>query len=62
VEKSSPKTWPTFEIFIKLSNVNNHPMGENSPDLVTLEMTGNCLISLLVQPAVVAAQKFRFKY
>jgi hypothetical protein len=28
--------WATFVIFQKLSKVNNHPMVENSPNLVTL--------------------------
>jgi hypothetical protein len=28
--------WSTSVIFIKLPKVNSHPMGENSPDLVTL--------------------------
>jgi hypothetical protein len=27
---------PTYVIVRKLPNVNNHPMGENSPNLVTL--------------------------
>jgi hypothetical protein len=26
--------WATYEIFRKLPKVNNHPMGENSPNLV----------------------------
>jgi hypothetical protein len=39
--KNSPKMWPkkmraTFVIFQKLSEVNNQPMGENCPNLVTL--------------------------
>jgi hypothetical protein len=28
--------WATFVIFKKLTKVNLHPMGENSPNLVTL--------------------------
>jgi hypothetical protein len=36
-EKSSPKFWATTSvIFKKLPTVNNHPMGENSPNLFTL--------------------------
>jgi hypothetical protein len=27
--------WATSVIFVKLSKANNHPMGENSPNLVT---------------------------
>jgi hypothetical protein len=34
--KSSTKIWTTFVIFEKLSKVNNRPLGENSPNLVTL--------------------------
>jgi hypothetical protein len=36
VEKSSPIVWPTFVIFKKQPKVNNRPIGENSPNLVTL--------------------------
>jgi hypothetical protein len=28
--------WATFLIFENLAKLNNHPMGENSPNLVTL--------------------------
>jgi hypothetical protein len=38
MEKSSPKMWPTFLNFQKQPKVNNHPLGENSPNLVTLIM------------------------
>jgi hypothetical protein len=34
--KSSPKMWVTSVIFKKLPKVNNYPLGENSPNLVTL--------------------------
>jgi hypothetical protein len=34
-EKSNPKTWATIVSFQKLSKVNFHPVGENSPNLVT---------------------------
>jgi hypothetical protein len=34
--KSSPKSMGSFCIFPKLPKVNNHPMDENSPSLVTL--------------------------
>jgi hypothetical protein len=30
--------WATSVIFMKLPNANNHPLGENSPNLVTLNM------------------------
>jgi hypothetical protein len=33
--KSRPKIWAASEIKKKLANVNNRPMGENSPNLVT---------------------------
>jgi hypothetical protein len=36
IEKSSPEILATFVIFKKLSKENNHPLGENSPNLVTL--------------------------
>jgi hypothetical protein len=39
VEKSISKIWPTSLIYKKqpkVHNVNNHPIGENSPNLVTL--------------------------
>jgi hypothetical protein len=35
-EKSCPRLWTNSVIFIKLAKVNNRPMGENSPNLVTL--------------------------
>jgi hypothetical protein len=35
-EKSSPKIWATSIFIKKLPKINNHPMGENSPNLVTL--------------------------
>jgi hypothetical protein len=34
--KSCPKEWASSEIFKKLPEVNNHPTGKNSPNLVTL--------------------------
>jgi hypothetical protein len=34
--KSSPKLWATFVFFIKLTKENNRPLGENSPNPVTL--------------------------
>jgi hypothetical protein len=34
--KRSPKLWANSSIFTKLSKVSNHPIGENSPNLVTL--------------------------
>jgi hypothetical protein len=36
MEKSSPKIWDISVIFIKRTKTNNDPMGENSPNLVTL--------------------------
>jgi hypothetical protein len=36
VKKRNPKVSATSVIFKKISKVNNHPMGENSPNLVTL--------------------------
>jgi hypothetical protein len=35
-EKSSPKFWASIAIFKKIPKVHNHPMDENSPNLVTL--------------------------
>jgi hypothetical protein len=37
MEKSSPKICYTSEIKKKLPTVNSNPIGENSPNLVTLE-------------------------
>jgi hypothetical protein len=34
--KSSPEICASSVIFEKLPNANNHPIGENSPNLVTL--------------------------
>jgi dihydrofolate reductase len=34
--KSSSNIWATFAIFKKLTKVQNHPLGENSPNLVIL--------------------------
>jgi hypothetical protein len=36
VEKSSPSIWAISVIFKKLPKVNNHPIGDNSPNPVTL--------------------------
>jgi hypothetical protein len=36
LEKSSPKLWAISAIFQKLPKANNRPLGENSPNLVTL--------------------------
>jgi hypothetical protein len=36
VGKSSTKMWATFVISKQLLKIKNHPMGENSPNLVTL--------------------------
>jgi hypothetical protein len=36
VGKSSPQMWTSLVIKKKLTKVNNHPMGEFSPNLVTL--------------------------
>jgi hypothetical protein len=36
VERRSPKIFDTSLIFEKMLKVNNHPIGENSPNLVTL--------------------------
>jgi hypothetical protein len=40
VEKSSPKMWATYASFTKLPEVNNRPLGENSPNLVSLADQG----------------------
>jgi hypothetical protein len=37
VEKSTPKFWATSIIFIRLPTINNWPIGENLPNLVTLQ-------------------------
>jgi hypothetical protein len=34
--------WATSVIFFKLPAVNNRPIGENSPNLVTLVLSGFC--------------------
>jgi hypothetical protein len=36
VGKSGPTIWASFVIFKKLPKVNTHPIGEKSPNLVTL--------------------------
>jgi hypothetical protein len=36
VEKGSSHFWVAFVITPKLPKVNNHPIGKNSPNLVTL--------------------------
>jgi hypothetical protein len=38
VEKVVPQKLATFDIFKQLTDVNNHPMYENSPNLVTLTL------------------------
>jgi hypothetical protein len=38
-KKIGQKMWAIFLIFKNLPKVNNHPLGENSPNLVTLTMT-----------------------
>jgi hypothetical protein len=45
--KSGPEIWATFVIFKRLPKENNHPIGENSPNLVTLPVT---FMYLLLQP------------
>jgi hypothetical protein len=35
--KKKPNTWAISVIFKKVPKVNNHPIGKNSPNLVTLE-------------------------
>jgi hypothetical protein len=39
VEKSNIKMWSTYVIFMKQPKVNSLPMGENSPNQVTLFLT-----------------------
>jgi hypothetical protein len=36
MEKSCPKIWDSSFFFKKLAKVNNHPIGVNSPNPVTL--------------------------
>jgi hypothetical protein len=48
--KSSTKIWTTFVIFEKLSNVNNRPLGENSPNLVTLALNQGVQIGRIFAP------------
>jgi hypothetical protein len=36
-EKSSPKMFAIYESFNELLKLNDHPLGENSANLVTLE-------------------------
>jgi hypothetical protein len=42
-EKSSAKIWAAFAIFKKLPKVNTRPLGENSPNLVTLLRLSPCM-------------------
>jgi hypothetical protein len=44
VKQRSPKIWATSIIFGKLAKESNHPLGENSPNLVTLMVLGLKLI------------------
>jgi hypothetical protein len=46
--KSSQKICAASVVFEKLPNVNNHPMGENSPNLVTLLALGILELGILV--------------
>jgi hypothetical protein len=45
-DKSSATIYAAYVIFRKLPNVNNRPIGENSPNLVTLPMMQSYLRSL----------------
>jgi hypothetical protein len=55
VEISNPIIWAISVISKKLPEVSNHPMGENSPNLVTLlekDPLSNCCQFLQTQAAV----------
>jgi hypothetical protein len=42
VQKSYPTIWATFVIFVKMPKVISRPMGENSPNPVTLSTSSCC--------------------
>jgi hypothetical protein len=47
-EKNQPKVWATYVNFKNLPKINNHPLGENSPNLVTLLGTQRlCSVTVL---------------
>jgi hypothetical protein len=52
--KSGPLLWP-ITVIKSLSKVNNHPMGESSPNLVTLAEAENLLV---VKPKEVHKDNF----
>jgi hypothetical protein len=60
VEKSGPFIGATFVIFSKLPKVNSHPIGENSPNLVTLVLVCYfaCVVGVLVYVVVRIGSRF----
>jgi hypothetical protein len=57
VAKRSQKMWVISVIFIKVPKVNNHALGENSPNLVTPFLTA----SFALGTNVMIFKKFRRK-
>jgi hypothetical protein len=50
--KNGPKIWATSVIFQKLPKNNNHPIGKNSPNLVTLLLcSGQPTLHFISRPA-----------
>jgi hypothetical protein len=47
-EKSCRRMWTNSILFIKLPKVNNRPMGENSPNLVTLVAMANWITGTIL--------------
>jgi hypothetical protein len=48
-EKNEAKNWATSKNFPKLPKVNNGPMGESSPNLVTLHVVDNVGCSIFLK-------------
>jgi hypothetical protein len=46
-----PKIWSTFVISKKVFKYNNHPMDENSPDMVTLRPATNRFLQKVSSPS-----------
>jgi hypothetical protein len=55
-EKNSPRIFTTSAILNKLAKENNRPIGENSPNLVTLP-TGKADMKMKSDPASFQGQK-----
>jgi hypothetical protein len=61
VEKTGWKIWATSVIFKKLPKVNNHPMGEIGPNLVTM-VPGCEVLYLFLLFVLLCMYYFSFEY